>query len=83
MNRQPDTEPCGTLFVGRRGFRQRAAASTRRLHVAVYCIEGQHVTLPRMATILGIHEDTARLRLRQAAKGDGPVTWAVLRGEAA
>lgn len=75
-----DLEPCGALFTARAGFRQRAGAATRRRNLAVYCIEGETLTLAQMAERLGVSESTVSTRLKRAAGMDGPVTWARLQG---
>jgi DNA-directed RNA polymerase specialized sigma24 family protein len=55
----------------------------RATQTAVYCVEGAHVTLAQIAARLGLHIDTARIRLKRERRKDGPVTWAGLatRGE--
>ena len=83
MSGRFDIEPCGTMFVGRRGFRQRAGAATRRLHVDVYCVQGEHVSIRQLAARLGIGEEAARRRLKRAQGLGDQVTWESLNGRAA
>ena len=70
-----ELEPCGAMFHGRAGFRERAGQTARRRHLAVYCVEGESLTLEQLATRLGVSETTVRNRLKRAAGMDGPVTW--------
>jgi hypothetical protein len=55
----------------------------RRTQTGVHCIEGEFVTLVQLATRLGVHIDTARIRLKRERRKAGPVTWEGLatRGE--
>ena len=79
MSVRTDLEPCGARFQARRGFRQRAGQAIRARNLAVYCVEGESVTLEQMAQRLGVSETTVRNRLKRAAQGDGTVTWESLR----
>lgn len=83
MTRLIDTEPCGTLFVGARGFRHRAGQSTARTRRAVLGIEGESLTIRQVAERLSVSQEAAETRLRRERAKPGPVTWAGLRGEAA
>lgn len=83
MTGSPDTEPCGTMFVGRRGFRQRAGAATRRLHEDVYCVQGESLSIRQLAARLGIGEEATRQRLKRAQAQAGQVTWEKLGRQAA
>lgn len=74
-----DLEPCGRLFVGRAGFRQRAGEASRRRHLAVYCVEGESLTLAQLAKRLGVSETTARARLNRERAKPGPATWESLQ----
>lgn len=83
MIRHHDSEPCGTLFVGTKGFRNRAGQSTARTVRAVLGIEGESLTIRQVAERLGVSKVAAENRLRRERAKSGPVTWAGLRGEAA
>lgn len=55
--------------------RANAHRNERATQTAVYCVEGAHVTLAQIAARLGLHIDTARIRLKRERRKDGPVTW--------
>lgn len=79
MNPATDAVPCGVCFVGRRGFRERGAASAAQKSRAIYSIEGEALTTDEIAARLGLSESGARKRLRLAQQQADRVTWEGLR----
>jgi hypothetical protein len=78
----PIDKPLGTLAyqprageIGRASSQRRAGAIGSRI-----LVEGRYVSTVEIAAELGIHENTARYRLKRARQMLGPVTWAKLRG---
>jgi hypothetical protein len=69
----------GHPISARPGFRERAGLSTSRVVLAVYCIEGDSVTLGDIARRLGVGINLARQRLARERDKPGPVTWAGLQ----
>lgn len=61
---------------GTRGGRNRAA-------IERWCIEGEHLSVTEIADRLGVSRVTVQVRLREARRAEGPVTWAALRRGAA
>jgi hypothetical protein len=47
--------------------------------VAIYCIEGKHVTVAQIAAVLQISEAAVIGRLRKLKTIPGPITWDKLR----
>lgn len=60
------------------GDRKRAVARTAAKRVGRYKIEGEYVTDAQIAERLGVTTDRAQKRRKEAAKLDGPITWAKL-----
>jgi DNA-directed RNA polymerase specialized sigma24 family protein len=55
-----------------------AGRSFRAKNLAVFCVDGEYVTLEQMGERLGITTSTVRRRLNRERKSDGPVSWAGL-----
>lgn len=58
--------------------RLRAVRNAAAKRVGVYMIQGDRVTDAQIAARLGVTPDRAQKRRKEAAKLDGPITWAKL-----